>query len=85
MTAFAFPGLNLAVTTPFDSEGRIDLDGLEAHLERYIAAGVDGLVLSSGTGMHVYLSRAESDALVARGAKIIAGRVKVIVQTPAAM
>ena len=83
MTAFAFPGLNLAVTTPFDPDGRVDLDGLEAHLERYIAAGVDGIVLSSGTGMHVYLSRAESDALVARGAKIIAGRVKVIVQTSA--
>ena len=83
MTAFAFPGLNLAVTTPFDSDGRVDLDGLEAHLERYIAAGVDGFVLSSGTGMHVYLSREESDALVARGAKIIAGRAKVIVQTSA--
>ena len=85
MTDFPFPGLNLAVTTPFDSEGRVDLDRLEAHLERYIAAGVDGFVLSSGTGMHVYLSREESDALVARGAKIIAGRAKVIVQTSALM
>ena len=85
MTDFPFPGLNLAVTTPFDSEGRIDFDRLEAHLERYIAAGVDGFVLSSGTGMHVYLSREESDALVARGAKIIAGRAKVIVQTSALM
>ena len=83
MTAFAFPGLNLAVTTPFDPDGRVDLDGLEAHLERYIAAGVDGIVLSSGTGMHVYLSREESDALVARGAKIVAGRARVIVQTSA--
>ena len=33
--------------------------------------------------MHVYLSREESDALVARGAKIVAGRAKVIVQTSA--
>jgi 4-hydroxy-tetrahydrodipicolinate synthase len=85
MTDFAFPGLNLAVTTPFDSEGRVDLGRLEAHLESYIAAGVDGFVLSSGTGMHVYLSREESDALVARGAKIIDGRAKVIVQTSALM
>jgi 4-hydroxy-tetrahydrodipicolinate synthase len=35
--------------------------------------------------MHVYLSREESDALVARGAKIIDGRAKVIVQTSALM
>lgn len=85
MAGFLFSGLNLAVTTPFDAEGRVDLDALEDHLERYIAAGVDGFVLSSGTGMHVYLSRAESDALVARGAKIVAGRAKVIVQTSALM
>lgn len=57
MTAFAFPGLNLAVTTPFDAAGRIDLGRLEDHLEKYLAAGIDGVVLSSGTGMHVYLSR----------------------------
>lgn len=85
MTDFRFPGLNLAVTTPFDDRGRVDLGALEGHLEKYIAAGVDGFVLSSGTGMHVYLSREESDALVARGAKIIAGRAKVIVQTSALM
>lgn len=83
MAAFPFPGLNLAVTTPFDAGGRVDLGALEAHLERYLEAGVDGIVLSSGTGMHVYLSRAESDALVATGAKIIAGRAKVIVQASA--
>ncbi|MFQ8431480.1 dihydrodipicolinate synthase family protein [Amaricoccus sp. W119] len=83
MTAFPFSGLNLAVTTPFDAEGRVDLDRLDAHLERYIEAGVDGFVLSSGTGMHVYLTREESDALVSRGAKAIAGRAKLIVQTSA--
>lgn len=83
MADFLFPGLNLAVTTPFDASGRLDLGALEAHLEKYLAAGIDGIVLSSGTGMHVYLSREESDALVAAGAKIIAGRAKVIVQTSA--
>lgn len=85
MTDFPFPGLNLALTTPFDSEGRVDVDRLEPHIERYLSAGVDGFVLSSGTGMHVYLSRGEFDALVARGAKIIRGRAKVIVQTSALM
>ena len=65
MPDFPFPGLNLAVTTPFAADGRVDFDRLEEHLERYIAAGVDGFVLSSGTGMHVYLSREESDTLLA--------------------
>lgn len=83
MTDFLFSGLNLAVATPFDEDGRIDYAVLENNLERYIEAGVDGFVLSSGTGMHVYLSRAESDELVTRASKIIDGRVKVVVQTSA--
>lgn len=83
MPDFLFSGLNLALTTPFDAEGRVDLARLEQHIERYIAAGVRGFVLSSGTGMHVYLSREESRSLVERGAKIIDGRARIIVQTSA--
>ncbi|WP_018236318.1 dihydrodipicolinate synthase family protein [Ensifer sp. BR816] len=83
MPNFPFPGLNLAITTPFDAQGRIDFDRLEANIERYLALGVPGFVLSSGTGMHVYLSKEESKALVERGAKIINGRAKVIAQTSA--
>lgn len=85
MFDFPFSGLNLAVTTPFDDSGKIAFDQLKAHLERYLAAGIEGFVLSSGTGMHVYLSREESDELVARGAKIIDGRARVIVQASALM
>lgn len=85
MTDFLFSGLNLAVTTPFDADGKIAFDRLEQHLERYLAAGVPGFVLSSGTGMHVYLSREESDELVARGARIIDGRAKIIVQASSLM
>ncbi|MET4691437.1 dihydrodipicolinate synthase family protein [Sinorhizobium fredii] len=83
MTNFPFPGLNLAITTPFDAEGRIDFAKFEENIERYLALGVPGFVLSSGTGMHVYLSKAESKELVQRGSKIINGRAKVIAQTSA--
>jgi 4-hydroxy-tetrahydrodipicolinate synthase len=83
MSAFAFSGLNLAVTTPFDAQGKIDYPRFETLLERYLAAGVQGFVLSSGTGMHVYLSQEESRQLVAFGAKVINGRARVIVQTSA--
>ncbi len=83
MTNFPFPGLNLAITTPFDDAGRIDYGRLEVNIERYLAAGVRSFLLSSGTGMHVYLSKAESEELVRRGAKIVNGRAKVIAQTSA--
>ena len=83
MTSFPFPGLNLAIATPFDAEGRIDYAKLEQNIERYLALGVPGFVLSSGTGMHVYLTREESKELVRRGSKIINGRAKVIAQTSA--
>jgi 4-hydroxy-tetrahydrodipicolinate synthase len=85
MPTFPFPGLNLALATPFDNAGQIDFARLEQNIERYLAAGMRGFVLSSGTGMHVYLSQAESKALVERGAKIINGRAKIIVQTSALM
>jgi 4-hydroxy-tetrahydrodipicolinate synthase len=80
---FPFPGLNLAIATPFDADGRIDFARLEENIEKYLAAGVPGFVLSSGTGMHVYLGREESLELVERGAKIIAGRARIIAQTSA--
>lgn len=83
MTNFPFPGLNLAIATPFDAEGRIDFARLEENIERYLTLGIPGFVLSSGTGMHVYLSLEESKELVRRGAKIINGRAKVIAQTSA--
>ncbi|WP_104663749.1 dihydrodipicolinate synthase family protein [Ensifer adhaerens] len=83
MTNFPFPGLNLAIATPFDAEGRIDYTRLEQNIERYLALGVPGFVLSSGTGMHVYLTKEESKELVQRGSRIINGRAKVIAQTSA--
>lgn len=83
MTNFPFPGLNLAITTPFDADGRIDFGRLEDNLERYLAIGIPGFVISSGTGMHVYLSKEESMQLVQRGSKIINGRAKIIAQTSA--
>ncbi|RDV00271.1 dihydrodipicolinate synthase family protein [Trinickia dinghuensis] len=83
MKEFQFTGVNLAISTPNDSNGRIDYDRLEQLIERYIAVGIRGFVLSSGTGMHVYLSQEESKTLIAFGAKIIKGRAKIIAQTSA--
>jgi 4-hydroxy-tetrahydrodipicolinate synthase len=81
--AFPLEGLNLALTTPFNAEGKIDLPTLETLIERYLAVGVPGFVLSSGTGMHVYLSQSESNELIARGSQIINGRATIIAQVSA--
>ncbi|SAK83226.1 dihydrodipicolinate synthetase [Caballeronia hypogeia] len=83
MKDFKFPGINLAISTPFDGNGKPDHARLEQLIERYLAVGIRGFVLSSGTGMHVYLSQEESKALVAFGAKVIGGRAKIIAQTSA--
>lgn len=85
MTPFLFSGLNLALATPFDASGAIDFVRMEQNIEAYLAAGVTGFVLSSGTGMHVYLTEDEAQAVIARGAKVINGRAKIIAQTSALM
>ncbi|MGL9623877.1 dihydrodipicolinate synthase family protein [Bradyrhizobium sp. U531] len=85
MTTFQFSGVNLAIATPFHSDGRIDFDRLEQNIDQYISVGVRGFVLSSGTGMHVYLTPEESHQLIVRGVKAINGRAKVIAQTSALM
>jgi 4-hydroxy-tetrahydrodipicolinate synthase len=83
MAKFPFPGLNLALATPFDSTGKIDFARLEQNIEKFIAAGIKSILVSSGTGIHVYLSQAESNDLIARSCKIINGRARVIAQTSA--
>jgi 4-hydroxy-tetrahydrodipicolinate synthase len=83
MTGFPFPGLNLALATPFAEAGEIDFARLERNIEKFIEAGVTSFILSSGTGIHVYLSQSDSRLLVERGCKIINGRAKIIVQTSA--
>lgn len=83
MSECLFPGVNLAIATPFKPDGAVDYDRFEALIEQYLDTGVQGFVLSSGTGMHVYLTEHESAELIRRGAAIIGGRAKVIAQCSA--
>ena len=45
-----FPGIIPAVTTPFDTGGRVDLDALARNLEVLLDAGVHGLVATGTMG-----------------------------------
>lgn len=76
-------GVNLAMQTPFNENGSINLSMLEHLIEKYIDAGVHGIVLGSGTGQHPYLTEAECNQFYEIGAKRINGRCNVICQTSA--
>ena len=76
-------GINLAMQTPFDENGAINYSIFEDLIDKYVAAGVHGLVLGAGTGQHPYLTEAECNRLYEVGSKRIAGRCNVICQTSA--
>lgn len=76
-------GIHLAMQTPFHADGRIDFPLFESLIDRYVEAGVHGLVLGSGTGQHPYLTEAECNQLYEVGIRRVAGRCNVICQTSA--
>lgn len=72
-----FRGIHTAIVTPFRN-GRLDLDGYGALVERQIAAGVDGIVPVGTTGESSTLKPAERRALFQKSVEVAAGRCKVI-------
>lgn len=54
-----FSGVYPAMTTPFDAEGEIDYEQLQADAHRLVEAGVDGLVPVGSTGESATLSHDE--------------------------
>lgn len=76
-------GINLAVQTPFHAEGSIDFVCWDRLLDRYADSGVHGILLSSGTGQHAYLTEAECTDLFKTGVRRIDGRTRILCQTSA--
>lgn len=76
-------GINLAMQTPFQSDGAIDYSRWQELIDIYIDAGVHGLVLGAGTGQHPYLTQAECNKLYKLGAARVDGRCNLIMQTSA--
>jgi 4-hydroxy-tetrahydrodipicolinate synthase len=72
-----FRGVFTALITPFRN-GAIDFDAFDTLVERQLAAGVAGLVPVGTTGEAATLSDDEADALIARTAKLAAGRAIVV-------
>lgn len=76
-------GINLALQTPFKTDGALDYDRALELIDIYLDCGVQGILLSSGTGQHVYLTEEECNQLFEQGARRIGGRAKVLCQTSA--
>jgi len=76
-------GINLAMQTPFNGDGSINYSRFGELVDIYIECGMHGLVFSSGTGQHAYLTEEECDKLFELGIRRVASRVSVICQTSA--
>jgi 5-dehydro-4-deoxyglucarate dehydratase len=65
--------------TPFDAEGRIDVDAFRAHLRDQVAAGPGAVFPCCGTGEFFSLAEDEYEALVRAAVEEVAGAVPVVV------
>ena len=73
-------GIYPALTTPFDGEGAVSLDGVKHNIRLYNATGLAGFVVLGSTGESVMLSKSEGESILAavrevadRGKRLIAG------------
>ncbi len=71
-------GTGIALITPFDANGRIDLPALTALIEHCVAGGVDFLVTLGTTGENVALSETEQNEVVAHTLQINEGRLPIV-------
>lgn len=76
-------GINLAMQTPFNDDGSISFSRFEELIDIYLDCGMHGLVFSSGTGQHAYLTEEECTKLFSLGINRVGGRVPAICQTSA--
>ena len=79
-----FRGLMPAMVTPFDERGEVDLGAAEAVVERFIEAGVEGISPLGITGEFSHLTAGERKRFAEAVARIVAGRVPVVVGVGAA-
>jgi 4-hydroxy-tetrahydrodipicolinate synthase len=73
-----FSGVWLPLITPF-REGEIDYTGYERLVDRYVRAGVAGVIPLGTTGESPTVDEAEAEALVERTVEVVAGRVPIVV------
>ena len=73
-----FPGIIPAVTTPFDTNGAVDVAAFERNVAAQLEAGVHGFVATGTMGEAASLTTEERRAVVAATVRAAAGRVPVV-------
>ncbi len=73
-----FKGVFPALITPFDAEGKLDLDGLKENVRYYMSVGCAGVCFSGSSGEHAFLTREERIAGV-KACREVIGEGKLIV------
>ncbi len=73
-----FSGSIVAIATPMNDRGEIDLPAFDRLLDLHLDAGTSGVVVAGTTGEGATLNQAEICALVERAAERVRGRMDVI-------
>ncbi|MDZ7780510.1 MAG: 4-hydroxy-tetrahydrodipicolinate synthase [Gemmatimonadota bacterium] len=73
-----FGGVGVALVTPFDADGELDLDAFAAHAERMIEGGVDYLVPCGTTGESATMRDSEQVEVIRAAVRVSNGRVPVL-------
>lgn len=76
-----FHGSMVALVTPMEDDGRVDLEGLERLVEFHVQNGTDALVAVGTTGESATLSMDEHCAVIRQVVEFARGRVPVIAGT----
>ena len=78
-----FKGSLVAIVTPMDEEGGLDLDRFRALLDFHIDQGTDGVVIVGTTGESPTVDFEEHHLLMRTAVDHVAGRIPVIAGTGA--
>jgi len=78
-----FQGMHVAVTTPFDAEGRVLLDRFAEHCAFLVDAGCHGVVVCGSLGEYATLTPQERGELVTTAVRTVGDRALVTVGTGA--
>ncbi len=74
-----FVGTGVALVTPFDKNGAVDVEGLTKVVEHNIAGGVDYLVVLGTTGESATLTKEEKKLVMQTVSLVNAGRLPLVV------
>lgn len=73
-----FRGVGVALVTPFDADGGLDLDAFAEHANQMIDGGVDYLVPCGTTGESATMTAAEQVEVIRTAVRVSNGRVPVV-------